>query len=237
MALAVALSLVAVAYNNLINQWTPFRGWAYLPANLTFVAALWAVAAGASDLSTRDLGLVSGDPTAVVGTVAVVAVFALGAFAIAGSRHGHRIADRRVAGRRGGSLIYYVLIRIPVGTAVAEEMIFRGVLFAVWREAGLSSTAAAVCSSIPFGLWHVSPTVIGLRMNRPAVTRANLGAAALAGVLLTTGAGLALTGLRVVGGGLLAPVLLHAGVNSAGAIAARIAHARRTDGPGPHDLE
>ncbi len=150
----------------------------------------------------------------------MVGLFGFGAFALAGSRHRRLIADRRVVDLRNGSLAFYVFVRIPLGTAVVEEVLFRGLLFAVWRAAGATTLIAAVCASVAFGLWHITPTIIGMRTNDPGASRRKVRTAALAAVLLTTVAGLGLTWLRLRTGGLVAPILLHAGINALGALAA-----------------
>lgn len=220
-SLALAVSCAVVAYNNAINRWSRFHGAAYVPVNVGF--ALVAVAVASTlDISATELGL-SGDAGDVFFPLALVSIFAAGAFGLALSRRGYLIADERVAGMRGGALAWYVLVRIPIGTALVEETIFRGVLFAMWQNAGASEVVAALCASIAFGLWHIAPTIIGVRMNRPQATKTQVRVAVLGAVVLTTVAGLALTWLRVWSGGLLAPILLHAGVNSAGALAAAVA--------------
>jgi uncharacterized protein len=224
---ALAISSLTVAYNNLINRWGPFHGAAYVPVNLTFAGAVTFATAVELDLSRTDLGLLDGVIPALA-AVAAVALFGIGALAIARSRHAHRIADRRVAGLRGGALAYHVLVRIPLGTAVTEEVLFRGVLFAAWRDAGLGNFGAALYASLAFGLWHVSPTIIGVRMNDPGASRSTLWAAVVGAVLLTTIVGMGLTWLRLQSGGLLVPIVLHGGVNSMGALAAVMA-GRRTE--------
>ena len=227
---AFLLSLVVVAYNNLINRWSPFHGTAYVPVNLAFAGATAMGAVIAFDLSTDGLVL-RADPGDVLLPLLVVAVVAVALFAVARSRHAHRIADRRVANMDRKELAWYVLFRIPFGTAVTEELIFRGVLFAVWRETGMSTLAAAVLSSAAFGLWHISPTVIGLRMNDPGVSTTKVRAAVVGAVVLTTIAGLGFSWLRLENGGLLGPVIVHAGVNSVGALAAWGAHRRARSSP------
>ena len=225
-ALALAVSCVVVLYNNAINRWSPFHGAAYVPVNTAFAVVVTAVAAAALDQSATQIGL-SGDAGDVTFPLALVSVFAAGAFGLAESRRGYLIADKRVAGMRGGALAWYVLVRIPIGTALVEETIFRGVLYALWRNAVTSEVVAALCAAIAFGLWHIAPTIIGLRLNRPQATNTQVALAVLGAAGLTTVAGLGLTWLRVWSGGLLAPILLHAGVNSAGALAAAVA-CRRT---------
>ena len=226
MTVATVLSVVAVAYNNIVNRWEPFQGWAYVPFNVAFVAGMIFGGSAILDLSTRDLGL--DVDAAVLGLpVVIVTLIGIAMFTIAATRHRHRIVDARVADRRGWRLVYYVLVRIPVGTAVAEEILFRGVLFAAWRAAGMSTLTAAVAASVAFGLWHVSPTVTGMRMNDPAASSARVRAAVIGAVTITTIAGFGLTWLRLRTGDLLAPIVAHAGVNSVSALASAYA-ARRT---------
>lgn len=215
---AFSLSLLIVAYNNVVNRWTPFQGAAYIPLNLTFTGVITLVTAARLALSRAELGL-EGDISDTGVSFAAVAAFGIGAFALARSRHAYRIADRRVAGLRGPELAYHVLARIPLGTALAEEMLFRGVLFAVWRDVGISSLGAALFASLAFGLWHVSPTIIGTRINDPQASGQKLWAAVAGAVLLTMVAGLGLTWLRLRTGGLIAPIVLHGGINSVSALA------------------
>ena len=228
MSFALVLSLFLLAYNNLVNRWAPFHGAAYVPLNLTFTGAVALVAAATLGLSRAELGL-RGDLSDAGMPFVLVAVFAIGAFTLGGSRHGHRIADRRVIDLRGSALAFYVLVRIPLGTAVAEEVVFRGVLFAAWRETGASTLLAAVCASVPFGLWHVTPTIIGIRMNDPYASRRKLLLAVIGAVVLTTVAGLGLTWLRLDTGGLVGPIVVHAGINSTGTLAA-VRGSRRAKG-------
>jgi uncharacterized protein len=216
---AFLLSLLVVAYNNVVNRWTPFHGAAYVPLNLAFTGVVTVLAATTLELSRAELGIELGNREAGFSFI-TVAVVGFAAFAIARSRHAHRIADKRVAGLRGIELAYYVLARIPLGTAVAEEVLFRGMLFAVWRDAGISSLNAALLASLAFGLWHVSPTILGIRINDPLASGKRLWAAVAGAVLFTTIAGLGLTWLRLRTGGLLAPIVLHGGINSVSALAA-----------------
>jgi uncharacterized protein len=228
MWLALLVSIVVVAYNNLINRWPPFHGAAYVPVNLAFATVMTLVVSNPLDLSPTQLGFAA-DASDALFPLIVVGVVATGLFGIARSRHAHRIADRRVTGMERAELIWYVLVRIPLGTAVTEEVIFRGVLFAVWREAGASVLIAAMCSSVAFGLWHINPTVIGLRINDLATSKGRVRTAVAGAVLFTTLAGSGLTWLRVASASLLGPVLLHAGVNSMGALAAVLASRRTED--------
>ena len=66
-------------------------------------------------------------------------------------------ADYRVRQLSSGRARYEAAIRIPLGTALGEELIFRGALFGLLRRRHSTFTAVTV-SSLLFGLWHVLPT-------------------------------------------------------------------------------
>jgi uncharacterized protein len=128
------------------------------------------------------------------------------------------LADER-ADLTGGALAFAVLVRIPLGTAVFEEIAFRGVLRAACRRV-LSPTAATAWSSLVFGLWHVPPTIVALRINELAPLSPQ-GIGTIAGaVAVTTAAGVLFDLLRARSGSLAAPVLAHWATNALGLLAA-----------------
>ncbi len=117
--------------------------------------------------------------------------------------------DLAVGGLSIGGLAVRALVLIPLGTVLAEEIAFRGVLLALARRQ-LSDRSAAVVTAVVFGLWHVGGA---LRTGSPVV----------AVVALTALGGLLLAWLRLRSGSLLAPVGLHLGANSVGLLAAAVA--------------
>lgn len=208
---ALALSLVLVAYNNGLNAWPPFHSWAYVPCNLVLTAAALAVFGARPPW---------GDTSDVLLGLGLAAPVVLGLLAVSAGRYRRLIADERVAGLAGWHLTYHLVLRIPLGTAVSEEVLFRGVLVGAWRAAGQPLSQAALWSALAFGLWHIAPTVIGVRRNDPQASLARLIAAVIGAVVVTSLAGLGLTWLRLESEGLAAPVALHAAVNSGAALAA-----------------
>jgi membrane protease YdiL (CAAX protease family) len=136
------------------------------------------------------------------------------------------LGDKRAAGLDRRDTAYQALIRIPVGTALWEEVAFRGVLQAALRRV-MPGTAAIVVTSGVFGIWHIRPTLQALRVNGLAEDRPRALARTCAAVAGTAAAGVLLSWLRDRSGRLAAPVLVHAAANSGALLAARLAAARQ----------
>jgi membrane protease YdiL (CAAX protease family) len=152
-------------------------------------------------------------------SAALLAVVLLGV-AVAAALPATRPAfvDARAAGLSGTAVLVRTLVRIPLGTALLEEVAFRGVLYAMLaRRHGVR--AAVLGSSLLFGLWHVLPS-LGLRDGNAAVgSLFGAGpeaavAAVAAAVAGTAAAGLVFCEVRRRSGGLLAPFALHWAINS-----------------------
>jgi len=213
---------VLAAYNNLIGAQAWHRRW-YPAANVLAAAGLLG-AAVASGLTVSELGLgrdrVRAGLRLGAGAAApVVAAYGVGLLVPAARP---LLDDQRVAGLDGRQLAYQVLVRIPAGTVVWEEIAFRGVLQASLRRVLPEPWAGFVGASV-FGLWHIRPTagalaVNGLAPGRPARILAVTGV-----VAGTAGAGALLSVLRERSGSLVAPVLLHLAANCTGALAAALA--------------
>jgi uncharacterized protein len=195
----------------------------YAPRNLLLTGGLL-VLARRGGLTTEELGLARRDLGAGLrwgaGSTGVVAIV-VGAGVVLADVIGPvatLLADDRAA-LTGPALAAAVLVRIPLGTAVFEEVAFRGVLRAVVRRRW-SAVPATLWTSAVFGLWHVAPTIVALRINDVQPTSvAGLGAIAGA-VVTTTVAGVAFDQLRARSGSLVAPILAHWATNALGLLAA-----------------
>jgi membrane protease YdiL (CAAX protease family) len=120
--------------------------------------------------------------------------------------------DRRLVGAGSGDAAYQVLLRIPVGTVLLEEVAFRGVLYALLRD--LAGPAwAAIGSCVLFGVWHVLPTLELVRLN-PVAGRLAARRAAVASIGVAGLAGAVLLGSRLGSGSLVAPAALHWATNA-----------------------
>jgi membrane protease YdiL (CAAX protease family) len=208
-ALGVAIALLAV-HNVAGNLWMP--AWSYLPLNVTVGVLLvwWALRSGVAGEDVggpRSLvppGLRAGAALGAVGA----AVIGIGVLVPAAA---DLFADDRVLGVGAVGVVYHTLVRIPVGTAVFEEVAFRGVLPALGRRV-TSPVRANLLAAGLFGLWHVIPSTSVAAGNDAAVGFAD-GIVIAAAVVGTAAVGLAFSWMRDRWG-LAAPIVVHAVVNS-----------------------
>lgn len=209
MAIVVALACFVAGR----SLWLPSAAHPWVNAALGVGVVVVALASG---LTTRELGLERteagrGLRFGVLAWAAVAAVLVLAA--VLPATRGLLRDERADVG--AGAMVRQVLVVIPLGTALLEEVVFRGVLFAViarrtsvWRAAGWSSLA--------FGLWHVAPTLSTAGGNEATADASAVGVVALvvAMVVAMTAAGLVFSWLRIRARSLVAPFVFHAGVNA-----------------------
>lgn len=220
----VAGLIVVIAASNLVSNRLLPRA-LYVPWNLGVAAGLIAVALTLGGLSRAEIGLARED----VGRGArwgfaawgiVLAVLLIGV-AVPGTRE--LFEDRRVAATGALAVGYEVLVRIPLGTAVPEEVIFRGVLLGVFARR-VGTWPAAALSSVLFGLWHVLPAW-NIDDANPVFERwlgggAGQVVAITVAVVGTAAVGLVFCWLRIRSRSLLAPVLAHCATNTTGYVLA-----------------
>jgi uncharacterized protein len=217
-----ALVTLLAGHNWMSNRMLP--RWAYVPSGLVVSVAAVQLSrlAGAT---TEELGLERqrmGNGVrvgAIASSVAAAAVVT--GVAIPATRRFY--ADERVLQPHGLAVAYEMAVRIPVGTALAEELMFRSALLGLSLHRG-SWVASTAWSSTLFGLWHVLPTLttlpdnaaltgVGDRVGRAGAVATSVAATAIAGAVFAE--------LRRRSGSVVAPILLHATVNLAAFAAAR----------------
>lgn len=221
LGLLVALIVVLGLWNNVTNL-VGIPEPAYVPLNVVALLALLALARGVG-LTWDELGFArAGVPAGLRLGGALAAVIALGLAVIVAVPALHPLlSDARAAGLSTGELAFRVGVRIPIGTALFEEVAFRGVLLALWARHG-SLTAAVVGSSVLFGLWHIGPTMVTLGLNGVSAASPG-GVGAIVGAVLVTGlAGVGFCWLRLHTGSIIAPVLVHAALNGFATLAAHV---------------
>jgi uncharacterized protein len=214
MALVLALAAAGNAATNLL-----LPAALYVPAAVFLAALAVLVAVRVGGCGARDLGLAGADLGAGVrlGAVAMAAVAVLLAVGAALPATRELFADRRVQEHSVAALLYATLVRIPFGTALLEETLFRGVLLGLGLRRWPPRVAVAWSSAL-FGLWHVLPSG-GLAGYNPAVADLLQGPAGrlsvtVAAVAASALAGVVLCWLRLRAGSLLAPMMLHTAINS-----------------------
>lgn len=189
-----AIVVLTAAVNIAVNTVLP--GWAYVPA-MAGGGVMAVVIARRSGVSAEGLGL--GGTLWKPGAIGLV----LGAIVAAGIAAGTAIPsledlyrDDRAAGIGMAGLLYQTLLRIPLGTAIGEELVFRSALLGVGERLWGRARAVAA-SSILFGIWHVLPTLDVVEANAGVSDRpAWLVVAASVAATAVVGAGLAVLRLR-----------------------------------------
>ncbi|WP_283138606.1 CPBP family intramembrane glutamic endopeptidase [Rhizohabitans arisaemae] len=211
---------VLTAANLLNNRYA--RRWS-VPTSVAATVLLVGIARR-SGASWADLGLDRhGRGLRAGGALAagVAAVYAAGA-ALPATRV--FFEDERAAALDRSALLRHMLVDVPLGTVLLEEVGFRGVLYGLLRRSHGTAVATGV-SSLLFGLWHVLPAQDLAKANPALATATSAGETD--GVRLTLGA-VASTGLAGVlfcelnrrSRSILAPVGLHLATNSLGYLAA-----------------
>lgn len=214
-------SLTLVAWNTALNL-VPFPASSYVPANLALAGSAVLIGRRAG-LTRAEVGL--GGPqwrglAAGLGAAAAIGAGLLVALRVPSAAP--LLADERAAGLSGMALAYGAAIRIPLGTAVPEEVVFRGVLLAAFGRR-FSWWRAATWSSAVFGLWHIGPTIVLAGANGLDGSAGRLPILVTGAVAGTTLAGLGFCLLRRWGGGVVAPALVHAATNALSLLAAAAA--------------
>lgn len=212
---------IIAGYNLIQNRLLP--GSLYVPANIAVSAALVALARR-NGSSWADLGM---DPAQAPNGLRLGAGFAgavgLGALlSVSNPAVRSKLLDERAANQDAADILYHTLVRFPLGTAIFEEVVFRGVVEAVWSRDGAGGRDGEVAAAILFGLWHIVPTNDALASN-PATTelksRGSKGTAVAAGAVVTAIASLGFSRLRKWSGSLVAPWLAHTAISCASYLA------------------
>lgn len=125
---------------------------------------------------------------------------------------------------------YEAGIRIPISTALTEEILFRGVLLGVMLQYH-SILESIIISSLVFGLWHIFPALNtanrGYYLELRQGTILNKIFHVATDVLATATAGLFFGWLRILSGSILAPWLVHWSINSSALLSAFLASKER----------
>jgi membrane protease YdiL (CAAX protease family) len=209
-----------------IVQNTALTGRAYVPANLLATVGFVAMGRRAgSSWSELGLGAETLRPGIRLGAQVGVGAAGVLAGALASAPTRRLLLDQRAHGHAPASVMYHSLVRFPVGTALFEEVAFRGVLEGLWRRRSGPRTARMV-SAVAFGAWHLMPTYRlypEMSVASAAPRRSERVLAALGSAVLTGAAGASFSWLRTKRDSVAAPWLAHASYNSLAFAAAWLA--------------
>ncbi|MGW1812258.1 CPBP family intramembrane glutamic endopeptidase [Streptomyces sp. NPDC002125] len=223
---AITLTVAVLVATNLVNR-RLLQGWGLVvsPVVTAVLLGVWKWSGG----SWPGAGLGRGTWAAGARWAAVLIGLVGLVYLVGGLLPATRdlFADQRNEGLSGAQVAERMLVQVPVGTVLLEEVAFRGVLYGLLVRARGTVTATVV-SSVLFGLWHVLPS-LHLATDKPALSglfgtsdAGTLAAtvAATAGAVLFTGAsGVVFCELRRRSGSLLAPMGLHWATNALGYLA------------------
>jgi CAAX protease family protein len=218
-----ALVAVLCAWNNVVVTRVPGYPGSYVAANAAATGTVL-VAARRAGLTWAELGFSRRRWPAGSrwggGCAALVAAGYGATLAVPALRP--LVRDARIEGLDAADIAYQVLVRIPVGTVLWEEVAFRGVLLAGLLRL-LPRAHAVAASAAVFGIWHVRPTLAALAANDVVRGPVRRGGVVVLACLGTAAAGALFAWLRLRTGSLAAPVLLHLATNSLGTVAAAAA--------------
>jgi membrane protease YdiL (CAAX protease family) len=216
---AVVAVLVILAAANLANNYVAVP--AYVATALIATALLFLVhrAWGGTwdDVGLSRAALPRGARWAMT-LIAIVALCYLLAALVPASRV--LFVDGRVERAGSAAIAFQMLIRIPLGTVLLEEVAFRGVLNGLLRR-GCGIVWTTIFSSVLFALWHIPPA-LHLANANPALAGVNTAAAVALALVGAALAGVALCELRRRSGSLLAPIGLHWATNALGYLTATV---------------
>ena len=193
--------------------------------NVVTAAGLTAFARRAG-CSPDDLGIRAVDAAAGLRLGLAAAAVATGGVALGASLPATRpfFCDRRVIVVGRCEAIYHLAVRIPLATALAEELTFRGALLGL-AQRRRSPAAAVGWTSLLFGASHALPTLRHYDGNPAsglvADPRQGRRLAVLGTTVTTAGAGCLFAWLRLRSRSLLAPILAHAATNASAYLAGR----------------
>ena len=197
-------------------------GWGYVPWNAAVAAGLVTLGVRFDHLTPTELGLAHVDLRRGLRWAATLAGFVVAAYLVAVVVPDlcDLFRDRRVGERSAASMVAEVLVRIPLGTVLLEEVAFRGVLLGQFRRR-LGTGRGLALMAVTFGLWHVLPAW-GINTVNPLVAQQDVSRpAAIAGAVVATAlAALPMGWARVRSRSLIAPLGLHTATNSLGFLVA-----------------
>jgi membrane protease YdiL (CAAX protease family) len=208
---AVAVTVVSLATFDIVRRVAiPSRF--HFVANVAMIGVVGGVAVW-SGLSAAQLGVDRSSTRAGlrVGAIAFAGITAAICLASLVPAVRNAMVDQGSPISRG-QMLWRVLIRIPVGTVLLEELAFRGVLLANLRR--VTSVRRSIGWSVAaFAVWHL-PGVISAGAGAGSAVASGRAGVIVTTLVSTAVAGLGFTMLREKSGSLIASSAAHVATNS-----------------------
>lgn len=224
----LTLVVLILLYGTVLARLVPKKWHLYLNIFIAGVSIFLGAAFGLT-LSQMGLGHILPGIFVAIGASAVIAVATLIISTIPILRRFFLGDD--LAHASGKLIAFEAAIRIPLGTTLVEEILFRGVLLGLLLQ-HQSTIGALIISSVIFGLWHIFPTINTLESNDGLsamnTKKARQAGSILGAVSVTFIAGLLFGWLRIIANSIIAPWILHWSINASGVLG--IAVARKLEG-------
>lgn len=149
-------------YNNIVNLLpAELHVRIYVWLNLTVLFLVWLWARKYLDLNTRDIGFTKENlGKSILYGMGLTALIIVPAFALRQLLPALGITGTfvRLEGFSRAELWWRTLVRIPMGTGLFEEVIFRGIFYGYLIK-HYSSRYAIFYSSLFFAFWHIMPAL------------------------------------------------------------------------------
>lgn len=215
----VVLIILILLYSTVLGRLVPKKYHLYLNIGIAAVAITLGLAFG---LSLENMGLaldriLPGIYWAfIVSVVIIVSMLIISTIPIL---RRFFLGDN-LSHANGKFIAFEAAVRIPLGTALVEEILFRGVLLGLLLQHH-SKIEALLISAAIFGLWHIFPTMDSLKSNITAAkviaNKTPRAAGSIAGVVVITFiAGLFFGWLKILANSIVSPWLVHWSINASG---------------------
>ncbi len=213
----VGFIIFVLVYGFLLARFVPKKWYAWI----NIAVALGAVGYGLlNGLTLSQLGLgIRYMPRAALLGIAISIPVIIGIVATATIPKFHKLFSDAPSKHASPKTTWFELgIRIPFGTALSEEVLFRGVLLGLLLQLNGVLLSISI-SAILFGLWHIVPTLNTLKEHDSfsqlaAISKQKKWGSVFITVLVTTAAGFGFGYLRVWNNSLITPWIVHTVINS-----------------------
>lgn len=209
--------IVAIGvYSVVVTKIIPKKYYSFSNLLIATTAILYGLAIGLS-LKQLGLSLTLLKNGLLSGLILSLPIFLIVMFIASSKKFRNHFSETPRKNYNFSTFIYEFLFRIPFGTALSEETIFRSVLLAILLS-NHSHTTAIIVSSILFGFWHIFPTLHTIKTHDPIIemmdnTRKRNKIAVIIAIMSTSLAGLIFALLTYKIGSFTVAWIVHSAIN------------------------